>query len=51
MGASGMARPRRAAAAQVDLSLALLAVGKPDEAAGVALRPSSRAGGLRCRHD
>jgi transcriptional regulator with XRE-family HTH domain len=33
----GPPRPRRAASARIDLSLALLASGKPDEAAGVAL--------------
>jgi hypothetical protein len=33
----GPPRPRRAASARIDLSLALLAVDKPDEAAGVAL--------------
>lgn len=33
----GPPRPRRAASARIDLSLALLAGGKPDEAAGVAL--------------
>lgn len=34
----GPPRPRRAASARVDLSLALLGSGKPDEAAGVALQ-------------
>jgi hypothetical protein len=34
----GPPRPRRAASARIDLSLALLAADKPDEAAGVALR-------------
>jgi hypothetical protein len=33
----GPPRPRRAASARIDLSLALLAADKPDEAAGVAL--------------
>lgn len=33
----GPPRPRRAASARLDLSLALLAAGKPDEAAGIAL--------------
>ncbi len=36
--ADGPPRPRRAASARIDLSLALAAVGKPDEAGGVALR-------------
>jgi transcriptional regulator with XRE-family HTH domain len=36
--AGGPPRPRRAASARVDLSLALLAGGKADEAAGVALQ-------------
>jgi hypothetical protein len=36
--AGGPPRPRRAASARIDLSLALLASGKPDEAAGVALQ-------------
>jgi transcriptional regulator with XRE-family HTH domain len=34
----GPPRPRRAASARIDLSLALLAADKPDEAAGVALQ-------------
>ncbi len=34
----GPPRPRRAASARIDLSLSLLATGKPDEAAGTALR-------------
>ncbi len=34
----GPPRPRRAASARIDLSLALLAVDKPDEAAGIALQ-------------
>jgi transcriptional regulator with XRE-family HTH domain len=34
----GPPRPRRAASARIDLSLALLAANKPDEAAGVALQ-------------
>jgi transcriptional regulator with XRE-family HTH domain len=36
--AGGPPRPRRAASARIDLSLALLAVDKPEEAAGVALQ-------------
>jgi transcriptional regulator with XRE-family HTH domain len=36
--ADGPPRPRRAATARIDLSLALLAAGKPDEAADVALQ-------------
>ena len=35
--AGGPARPRRAASARLDLSLALIAAGRPDEAAGTAL--------------
>ena len=34
----GPPRPRRAASARIDLSLALLAAGKPDEAGDVALQ-------------
>jgi transcriptional regulator with XRE-family HTH domain len=36
--ADGPPRPRRAASARIDLSLALLAAGKPDEAADVAIQ-------------
>lgn len=36
-GADGPPRPRRAASARLDLSLALIAASKPDEAGGVAL--------------
>jgi hypothetical protein len=39
--AGGPPRPRRAASARIDLSLALLAVDKPEEASGVALPVTS----------
>jgi hypothetical protein len=38
LSVGGPPRPRRAASARIDLSLALLASGKPDEAASVALQ-------------
>ena len=37
LAADGPPRPRRAASARLDLALALIAAGQPDEAAGTAL--------------